>query len=136
MKKTLPPAAFSMPFKVRDYEVDCEGIVNNANYLHYMEHTRHEFCAAAGLSFARMRELRMSPVVRKVKIEYVRSLGLGEEFTSCLDLRRDGARFVFRQWILNSSGQLVVDALVTVVNVIDGRPSRGDEFAEAFAAYL
>ena len=34
---------FSMPMQVRDYEVDAEGIVNNAEYLHYMEHTRHEF---------------------------------------------------------------------------------------------
>ena len=34
---------FELPMKVRDYEVDVEGIVNNANYLHYMEHTRHEF---------------------------------------------------------------------------------------------
>ena len=132
----LPEAVFSMPFKVRDYEVDSEGIVNNARYLNYMEHTRHEFCASAGLSFARMRELKMSPVVRKVKIEYIRSLGLGEEFTSCLDLRREGARFIFRQWIINSAGQLIADALITVVNVIDGRPSRGEEFAEAFAAYL
>ena len=39
-----------MPIKVRDYEVDAEGIVNNANYLHYLEHTRHEFCEEAGLS--------------------------------------------------------------------------------------
>ena len=135
-RTALPVPSFTLEFKVRDYEVDCEGIVNNANYLHYMEHTRHEFCASAGLSFARMRELKMSPVVRKVKIEYIRSLGLGEKFTSCLDLRRDGARFVFRQWILNAEGQLVADALITVVNVIDGRPSRGEEFAEAFAAYL
>ena len=135
-RSALPAPVFTLDFKVRDYEVDAEGIVNNARYLNYMEHTRHEFCAMAGLSFARMRELKMSPVVRKVEIEYIRSLGLGEKFTSSLDLRREGARFIFRQWIVNADGQLIADALITVVNVIDGRPSRGEEFADAFAAYL
>lgn len=42
---------YELKMKVRDYEVDCQGIVNNANYLHYLEHTRHEFCQQAGLSF-------------------------------------------------------------------------------------
>ncbi len=40
--------------EVRDYECDIEGIVNNANYLHYMEHTRHLFLKECGLSFADM----------------------------------------------------------------------------------
>ena len=39
---------------VRDYECDIEGIVNNANYLHYIEHTRHLFLKERGLSFAEM----------------------------------------------------------------------------------
>ena len=41
---------FETKMEVRDYECDIEGIVNNANYLHYMEHTRHLFlqkCASA-----------------------------------------------------------------------------------------
>lgn len=45
---------FELRMRVRDYEVDVQGIVNNANYLHYMEHTRHEFCRNAGFSFADM----------------------------------------------------------------------------------
>ncbi len=52
----LPEPIFSLEMKVRDYEVDSEGIVNNAVYLHYLEHTRHEFCQQAGLSFRQMRE--------------------------------------------------------------------------------
>ena len=127
---------FSLPMKVRDYEVDAEGIVNNANYLHYLEHTRHEFCDEAGLSFRRMRELNMSPVVSRIEIDYRTPLGLGEEFVSRLTLHRRGARFMFHQWIENVKGELVVDAMVAIVNVADGRLTRGDELAEAFAGYL
>ena len=34
---------YELKLKVRDYECDLQGIVNNANYQHYLEHTRHEF---------------------------------------------------------------------------------------------
>ena len=42
--------------KVRDYECDLQGIVNNANYQHYLEHTRHEFLLSTGVSFAALHE--------------------------------------------------------------------------------
>ena len=38
------PYQFGLYLQVRDYETDAQGIVNNANYLHYLEHTRHMFC--------------------------------------------------------------------------------------------
>ena len=34
---------FEYEMKVRDYECDVQGHVNNANYQHYMEVARHEF---------------------------------------------------------------------------------------------
>lgn len=89
--------AFQLPMRVRDYEVDCQGIVNNANYLHYMEHTRHEFCRAAGYSFAEMHLKGIDPVLRSVTIEYRQPLGLGQEFLSCINIRREGAKFIFDQ---------------------------------------
>ncbi|MEG0700463.1 MAG: acyl-CoA thioesterase, partial [Muribaculaceae bacterium] len=59
---------FSLEIKVRDYEIDAEGIVNNANYLHYLEHTRHEFCEFAGFSFKEMQENGIAPVLNRIDV--------------------------------------------------------------------
>lgn len=126
-----------MPLRVRDYEVDSQGIVNNAVYLHYLEHTRHEFCREAGTSFRRMQAAGIDPVLRSVNIEYLRPLGLGEEMISKLALRREGARFIFVQDIYSFPEMLpVVKAEVTVVCLENGRLTKGDVLAEAFAAYI
>ena len=38
---------FGAGFEVRDCELDAQGIVINANYLHYFKHSRHRFQVAA-----------------------------------------------------------------------------------------
>lgn len=128
---------FEMPIKVRDYEVDSQGIVNNANYLHYLEITRHDFCEAAGTSFRAMQEQGLDSVVRKIEIEYISSLTLGESMVSKLRMERRGARFIFHQHIFHAiTGAPVVKAEVTVVCLENGHLSRGDILAAAFAEYL
>lgn len=136
MKGQKEPYIFEMPLKVRDYEVDSQGIVNNANYLHYLEHTRHEFCEAQGVSFRDMQRSGIDPVVSKIEVSYLTPLRLGETMTSCLWLERKGARFVFHQDIFNARGAQVVKALVTIVTMENGRLSRGERLAEAFASCL
>ncbi len=127
---------FELPMKVRDYEVDAEGIVNNANYLHYLEHTRHEFCDKAGLSFRQMHERGVDPVLSRVEIDYKTPLGLGESFVSKLNLSRRGPLFVFHQDIYKPDGTPVVKALVSVACLENGRLSRGECLAQAFKDYL
>ena len=78
------PYIYGLPLKVRDYEVDSQGIVNNANYLHYLEHTRHEFCQERGISFRDMQRAGIDPVVRKIEISYLTPLRLAEEMESKL----------------------------------------------------
>ena len=127
---------FELPMKVRDYEVDAEGIVNNANYLHYLEHTRHEFCDGAGLSFREMHNRGIDPVLSRVEIDYKSPLTLGEHFVSKLNMRRRGPIFIFEQDIYKTDGTPVVKALVSVACLENGRLSRGDVLAEAFKDYL
>lgn len=54
--KQMSQYIYELEMKVRDYECDLQGIVNNANYQHYLEHTRHEFLISVGISFAALHE--------------------------------------------------------------------------------
>lgn len=127
---------FEMHIKVRDYEVDSQGIVNNANYQHYLEHTRHMFCEQAGVSFRDMHAAGIDPVVRRIEIDYLRPLGLGDSMVSRIALSRQGPMFVFRQDIFTPEGEPVVHAMVDIVCLENGRLTRGERLAEAFAKYL
>ncbi|MBP3638743.1 MAG: acyl-CoA thioesterase [Muribaculaceae bacterium] len=127
---------FEMPIKVRDYEVDSQGIVNNANYQHYLEHTRHMFCEQAAVSFRDMHAAGIDPVVRRIEIDYLRPLGLGDSMVSRIALFRQGPMFVFRQDIFTPEGEPVVHAMVDIVCLENGRLTRGERLAEAFAKYL
>lgn len=123
--------------KVRDYEIDGQGIVNNANYLHYLELTRHDFCEAAGYSFAAMHADGIDPVVRRVEMDYLSPLRMGDEMVSCLNFRRHGARFYFDQDIYRADDMApVLRAVVTIACLEDGRLSRGERLAAAFAGYI
>ena len=61
---------FELEMKVRDYECDLQGIVNNANYQHYIEHTRHEFLAQTGLNIAQLHAEGVDPVVARLQMAF------------------------------------------------------------------
>ena len=61
---------FELEMKVRDYECDMQGIVNNANYQHYLEHARHEFLQSTGTAFVDMREQGIEPVKTGLFVSY------------------------------------------------------------------
>lgn len=127
---------FTLEMEVRDYELDCEQIVNNANYLHYLEHTRHMFCRAAGMPFIEMHNQGIDAVVRKLEVEYFNPLRSGDSFKSCLQIERKGPKFIFYQDIYKANGDIVIKAVVTIVALKEGKLSKGDEIAEAFKEYL
>ena len=131
------PTSFSLEMAVRDYELDSEGIVNNAIYLHYFEHTRHAFCLAAGYSFDQMKADGIIPVAAHIEIDYKTPLRSGDVMVSTLTVTRQGVKFVFDQNIYNkATGALATHALVNIVCIENGKLSRGDRLAKVFEKYL
>lgn len=90
---------FQLEFKVRDYECDLQGIVNNANYQHFYEHTRHEFLLANGISFAQLHDEGVELVVARATMAFKMPLHSRESFLSVLNMRQEGMRYVFDQKI-------------------------------------
>ena len=128
---------YELKMKVRDYECDLQGIVNNANYQHYLEHTRHEFLLSAGMSFARLHEQGIDPVVARITISYKTPLRSGDEFVSKLYLKKEGIKYVFYQDIFRASdNKVVVKATVDTVCVVNGRLGNSAIFDEFFKAYM
>lgn len=129
---------FTLEIAVRDYELDSEGIVNNAIYLHYLEHTRHAFVKQEGIPFGSLTSDGLMPVVRRLEIKYCTPLRSGDVMLSRLWIERKGPRFVFYQDLFRKTDEVpVAKAVVTIVCMDkDGRINRGDELAERVAKYL
>jgi acyl-CoA thioester hydrolase len=115
---------FAIEFSVRDYECDLQGVVNNANYQHYLEHARHEYLVSKGVSFAAMHDEGIDLIVTRVEIDYKSPLRSRDKFVVRLTAGREGnVRFVFFQEISRiPEEKLVVKAKVTGVATRGGRP--------------
>ncbi len=122
---------FKTEMEVRDYECDIQGIVNNANYLHYLEGTRHKFIQSLGLSFKKLHDDGMDVVVSEIEIKYRTALTGDDKFLSCLNYHREGIRMIFEQDIYRLSDmKLCIKARTATVAVINGVLSKGDEMEE------
>lgn len=138
--KHAKPAAragwFETRMEVRDYECDIEGIVNNAEYLHYLEHTRHLFLKHCGLSFAEMHRKGVDAVVARMALQYKAPLRCDDEFVSRLRIEKEGVRYVFHQDIIRAcDNKLSLRAKVELVCLVNGKLGRSAEYDAAFRDY-
>lgn len=125
---------FKLRMAVRDYECDVEGIVNNANYLHYMEHTRHQFLLTKGISFIELHNRGIDTVVARINVQYKTPLTSDVEFESCLNVEKDGLKFVFKQDIYRLPDyKLAIRAQVEAVAVVNGKLGTSPELESMLA---
>ena len=124
---------FKLQMTVRDYECDVEGIVNNANYLHYMEHTRHQFLLSKGISFIEQHKHGVDAVVARVTVQFKEPLTPDKDFVSCLNVYKEGPKYVFQQDIYRLPDEkLCVRGKVETVARVNGKLGDSPELGAMF----
>lgn len=131
-------AIFAHKMKVRDYECDTQGHVNNANYQHYFEVTRHELLEKVGLNFHELHLEGIDAVVSRVEIRYKAPLVGMDEFNCTVQrIERTGVKYIFHQEIVRVKDNTVcAKAKIEVVNLVNGKLSQPSVFDKAFAPYI
>jgi len=126
-----------LQLKVRDYECDIQGVVNNSVYQNYIEHARHEFLHQVGVDFASLALRKINLVVVRAELDYKQPLQSGDVFTVGTTLRQSSrVRFEFMQDIHRvMDGTLMFQARIIGTSLNErGRPFLPPELAQHFHA--
>ncbi|RJE77830.1 4-hydroxybenzoyl-CoA thioesterase [Pseudoalteromonas citrea] len=126
---------FSVDLKVRDYECDLQGIVNNSVYFNYLEHARHEFLLSKGVDFAELAARNVNLVVIRSEVDYKSSLKPGDMFTVEVKAERvSKLKSQFLQKIVRKAdGKLMLNAVITWTSVNEhSRPYLAEEISCLF----
>ena len=116
---------FKVDFKVRDYECDLQGIVNNSVYFNYLEHARHEFLHANGVDFSQLTRDKINLVVMRSEMDYKQSLMPGDEFYVAVEPERiSRLKFGFRQTVVRKHDEKVMLKALVIGTAVNerGRP--------------
>jgi len=125
---------FTYEFDVRDYECDLQGIVNNAVYQHYLEHTRHKFLKHIGIDFADLHNRGTDAVLVRIELDYIYPLKSGDRFLVTLSLERHKRlKLIFYQDIFRlPDKKLILNAKAVAVCLQNGKPVVPLAIIEAF----
>jgi acyl-CoA thioester hydrolase len=112
---------FSVRVKVRGYELDTQGHLNWAEYLHYAEHARWECLAAAGITQDELIASGFGPVVLDLQVRFRRELRGGDEVdVTCAFVFNSSRTYDIRQELRRSDGK-VCASLTSMCGLLDLR---------------
>lgn len=110
---------FFVRVRVRGYELDTQGHLNWAQYLHYAEHARWECLAAAGISQDALLASGIGPAALDVRVKYRNELRGGDEIDVGCEFIFTGRRvFQIKQNFRRPDGALAAE-LVSANGLID-----------------
>jgi len=100
---------FEAYLKVRTYECDSYGHVNNAVYLNYLEYGRVELLGERGLPLEKIKKKGVLIVIRRIEIDYKAAAREGDELVVRTYLKgHTKMKGIFCQEILKKSDHTVV----------------------------
>ena len=116
----------TVTLRVRTYECDVYGHVNNAVYLNYLEYARGLFLEQRGLDYQALISGGLGIFVAEAKLTYLSPALPGEDLTISSQPYDSGAAWaVLKQTIVGPQGRPVLEALMKLVWVgPGGRPTR------------
>nr|WP_319399626.1 acyl-CoA thioesterase [uncultured Carboxylicivirga sp.] len=124
---------FELEFKVRDYECDLQGIVNNSVYQNYLEHTRHEFLDTIGLNFKALFDKGVVAVVARADLAYKTPLSSNDKFVVRTRVEHKGVKYIFYQDIYRLSDEkLCLKGVITTTSLINGKLAVSEDIVKAF----
>ena len=136
-------AASALPLvarvRVRTYELDSFGHVNNSVYLNYLEEARSEFLKQVGLHFHDFARLGVQLVIIEARVRYLSPARYGDEIEirgAFTDVRPASLTITYAL-TETTSGRPVATAETrgAFVDAQTGRPTRAPQtFAAAFRA--
>jgi acyl-CoA thioester hydrolase len=124
----VDPLVYTARWRVRSYEIDQNGHVNNAVYLNYAEALTVEHAEAAGYGRAWTEAHGGAWVVRRHEVEYLRAARMGDllDLTVQVELVRGvrGLRLTTIRNALDGAAVAEVRSEWVWVRLSDGRPAR------------
>ena len=99
--------------RVRTYECDAYGHVNNANYLNYLELARYEFLRDVGFDYLAMIKAGYGVYVARIEIDYKKPARTDDDLLiKSWPIKKGAVSGVLAQQIVRGE-DLLVDAKVT-----------------------
>jgi len=119
---------FEWPVRVYYEDTDAAGVVYYANYLRFMERARTEWLSHLGVELAELEKRERTVfVVTRVEADYLIGARLGDRLSVTVEPADiGGASFIVAQRVRRASGELLVDARITLacLNADRWRPVR------------
>jgi len=123
--------------RVRTYELDSFGHVNNAVYLNYLEEARSEYLRQLDLSFNDFTEFNVQLVIVEAQIRYISAARYGDEIAIEAAFRDIGPVSLYIDYRLTiaATGRLLATATTkgAFIDATTTRPTRAPKpFRDAF----